>query len=121
MNATPPYEPATWVTFSAREARVARAQPAASPTSAKLMKTIADRADHLQERIDPEEVVGGDRERLGQHQHRHEPVQNFDQRKSRIETGAVRMIQNAGPSADTAGKTKRTATADMHEAGHGRG
>src|SRR5205823_7432807 len=38
------------------------------------------------------------------------PVQNFDQRKSLNETGAVRIIQNAAPSADTAGNTNRTAT-----------
>ena len=38
------------------------------------------------------------------------PVQNFDQRKSRSEIGEVRMIQNAAPSADTAGNTNRTAT-----------
>ncbi len=38
------------------------------------------------------------------------PVQNFDQRKSRSDTGDVRMIQNAAPSAETAGNTKRTAT-----------
>src|SRR5688500_160639 len=38
------------------------------------------------------------------------PVQNFDQRKSRIETGDVRTSQNAAPSADTAGNTNRTAT-----------
>ncbi len=44
------------------------------------------------------------------------PSQNFDQRKRRMETGAVRTIQNAGPSTDTAGKTKRTATADMTKA-----
>ncbi len=30
--------------------------------------------------------------------------------------GAVRMIQNAGPSAETAGNTKRTATADSTNA-----
>src|SRR3954463_5529486 len=41
------------------------------------------------------------------------PVQNFDHRKSRIVTGDVRMIQNAGPSADTAGNTNRTATVAM--------
>ena len=40
------------------------------------------------------------------------PVQNLDHRKLRIGMGAVRMIQKAGPSADTAGKTKRTATAE---------
>ena len=38
------------------------------------------------------------------------PVQNFDQRKSCIEIGDVRISQNAAPSADTAGNTKRTAT-----------
>ena len=38
------------------------------------------------------------------------PVQNFDHRKSLNEIGAVRMIQNAAPSADTAGNTNRTAT-----------
>ena len=38
------------------------------------------------------------------------PVQNFDHRKSRSEIGDVRMIQNAAPSADTAGNTNRTAT-----------
>ncbi len=41
------------------------------------------------------------------------PVQNFDHRKSRSEIGAVRMIQNAAPSADTAGNTNRTATVDI--------
>ena len=40
------------------------------------------------------------------------PVQNFDQRKARMGTGEVRTIQNAAPSAETAGNTKRTATAD---------
>src|SRR5688500_4787721 len=38
------------------------------------------------------------------------PVQNFDHRNSRRPIGDVRMIQNAAPSADTAGNTKRTAT-----------
>ena len=38
------------------------------------------------------------------------PVQNFDQRKSLSLMGAVRMIQNAAPSTDTAGNTKRAAT-----------
>ena len=38
------------------------------------------------------------------------PVQNFDHRKSLSEIGAVRMIQKAAPSADTAGNTKRTVT-----------
>ena len=41
------------------------------------------------------------------------PVQNFDHRKSCSEIGAVRMIQNAAPSADTAGNTKRTVTVDI--------
>src|SRR5687767_13208327 len=41
------------------------------------------------------------------------PVQNFDHRKSRKEIGAVLMIQNAAPSADTAGNTKRTVTVDI--------
>src|SRR5215470_1473760 len=41
------------------------------------------------------------------------PVQNFDHRKSRSDTGDVRMIQNAAPSDDTAGKTNRTATVAM--------
>ncbi len=40
------------------------------------------------------------------------PVQNFDQRKARMDTGDERTIQNAGPSAETAGNTKRTATAE---------
>ena len=31
----------------------------------------------------------------------------------------MRTIQKAGPSAETAGKTKRTATAEVHEGGHG--
>ena len=33
-----------------------------------------------------------------------------------MRTGAVRTIQKAGPSADTAGKTKRTATAAVTKA-----
>ena len=41
------------------------------------------------------------------------PVQNFDQRKSPRAIGAVRMIQNAAPSAETAGNTNRTATVAM--------
>ena len=41
------------------------------------------------------------------------PVQNFDHRKSFSEIGAVRMIQNAAPSAETAGNTNRTATVAM--------
>jgi hypothetical protein len=41
------------------------------------------------------------------------PVQNFDHRKSFSEIGAVRMIQNAAPSAETAGNTKRTVTVDI--------
>src|ERR1051325_9320764 len=41
------------------------------------------------------------------------PVQNFDHKKSFNEIGAVRMIQNAAPSADTAGNTKRTVTVDI--------
>ena len=44
------------------------------------------------------------------------PVQNLDHRKLRIGTGALRMIQKAGPSAETAGKTKRTATAESTKA-----
>ena len=44
------------------------------------------------------------------------PVQNFDHRKARMGTGEVRMTQNAGPSAETAGNTKRTATAESTNA-----
>src|SRR5258705_10703774 len=38
------------------------------------------------------------------------PVQNCDHRKSRSEIGEVPIIQNAAPSDETAGNTKRTAT-----------
>ena len=48
------------------------------------------------------------------------PVKNFDQRKSRSETGDVRMIQNAPPSADTAGNTNRTATVATTNPAQGR-
>ena len=44
------------------------------------------------------------------------PVQSLDHRNDDIRTGAVRTIQNAGPSAETAGKTKRTATAEVTKA-----
>ena len=44
------------------------------------------------------------------------PVQNFDHRNDESRTGDVRTIQNAGPSADTAGNTKRTATAAVTNA-----
>src|SRR5260370_37989831 len=37
------------------------------------------------------------------------PVQNLDQRNTRMETGEERTIQKAAPSAETAGETKRTA------------
>src|SRR5213593_2464339 len=40
------------------------------------------------------------------------PVQNFDHRKAFMETGEVRTTQNAPPSAETAGKMNRTATAE---------
>jgi len=46
------------------------------------------------------------------------PVQSFDHRNEDMDTGALRTIQKAGPSAETAGKTKRTATRG-HEGGHG--
>src|SRR3954467_15152443 len=41
------------------------------------------------------------------------PVQNLDHRNARSEIGAVRMIQNAAPSADTAGNTNRAQTVDI--------
>ena len=44
------------------------------------------------------------------------PVQNFDHRNARVGSGEVRITQNAGPSAETSGKTKRTATADSTKA-----
>ena len=44
------------------------------------------------------------------------PIQNFDHRNARIETGDVRTIQKAAPSADTEGNTKRTATAESTKA-----
>src|SRR5262249_52352991 len=44
------------------------------------------------------------------------PVHNFDHRNARMPIGDVRMIQKAGPSAETAGKTNRAATADSTKA-----
>jgi hypothetical protein len=44
------------------------------------------------------------------------PVQNLDHRKVPMPTGEARTIQNAAPSAETAGKTNRTATAAVTKA-----
>ncbi len=43
-------------------------------------------------------------------------VQNLDHRTADTRTGAVRTIQKARPSAEIAGKAKRTAIADITKA-----
>src|SRR5262245_36978097 len=90
--------------------------PVARPTRAKLMKKTASAVTTFRNSTVPRNwletmVRASARTTTGT-----SPVQNFDHRKERIGTGAVRTIQKAGPSADTAGKTKRTATADSTKA-----
>jgi hypothetical protein len=85
--------------------------PVARPTRARLMKTTPKAATTLRNISEPRNSLAtmvrpSERTKMGS-----KPVQNFDHRKCRIDMGAVRMIQNAAPSAETAGKTKRTATA----------
>src|SRR5262245_12885562 len=86
--------------------------PVARPRRAKLMKKMATAVRTFRKGVVPRKsfetrVSTSARVATGT-----KPVQNFDHRNERMGTGAVRTIQKAGPSEETAGKTKRTATAD---------
>ena len=83
--------------------------PVARPTSATLMKMIAIAVRYFRNGATPRnsfattvstslKIVSG-----------MSPIQNFDHKNCFNEIGDVRMIQNACPSADTAGNTNRTA------------
>src|SRR5687767_14355704 len=90
--------------------------PAARPTSAKLMNTIATAPTTCRKGAAPRRrldviVSASDRTSTGT-----SPVQNFDHRNAFMVTGDERTSQNAAPSAETAGNTNRTATAESTKA-----
>src|SRR5512143_3675487 len=90
--------------------------PQARPTRATLMRPMAPAQRSFRKSGTPRSwldatVRASARTRMGTR-----PVQSFDQRKDDMGTGAVRTIQKAAPSAETAGKTKRTATAEVTKA-----
>src|SRR5262245_48913054 len=113
MNATPPGEPATCVALSALNRGYRAPRPTAKPTSAKLMKTIAAAATRARNGSTPRKLLPTTVRISLSTRTGNTPIQNFDHKKSRRDTGDVRTIQNAAPSDDTAGNTKRTATVDM--------
>src|SRR4029078_3627751 len=88
-----------------------RAQgPAERPTSANVMTMIAPAATTFRNGSTPSNWFAAMVSTSVNNSTGTSAGQNFDHRKSCIEIGDVRMIQNAAPSADTAGKTNRTAT-----------
>ena len=109
MNMTPPCR-ASGLSGIGVEARIARAEAARQADERKRQEEDRRRCHQLQERIDAQQLIRRDGQRLGKSSTGNTAVQNFDQRKSCIEIGDVRMIQNADPSAETAGNTKRTPT-----------
>src|SRR5262245_34684227 len=86
--------------------------PAARPTSAKVMKKTATASTIFRNGATPRNSFDNTVSTSAISSTGQRPVQNFDHRNARRLTGDVRMIQNAAPSAETDGKTKRTATAD---------
>src|SRR5262245_23603865 len=94
--------------------------PAASPTSANVMKKIAAASTHFRNGATPRNWFESTVSTSAMSSTGQSPVQNFDQRNARRLTGDVRMIQNAAPSADTEGNTKRTATAESTNAARAR-
>src|SRR6185503_16206076 len=84
--------------------------PAASPTSANVMQKIAAALITLRNGSVPRNSLDTIVSASASTSVGTSPVQNFDHRKAFMLTGAVRTSQNAAPSADTAGNTKRTAT-----------
>src|SRR5262249_12796370 len=112
MNATPPYDPAAWL-GSAPKRGYRAPSPLARPTSAKLIQAIANAAVSFRNGSTPRNSFAATVRSSVSSSTGTSPDQNFDHRKSRSDTGEVRMIQNAAPSADTAGNTNRTATVDI--------
>src|SRR6476646_5858311 len=108
MNATPPNEPATWLT-SAPNRGYRAPSPHASPTSPNVMQRTAIAAVALIDGSTPRNSFAAIVRPSVSTSTGTNPVQNFDHRKSCSEMGDVRTIQNAGPSAETAGNTNRTA------------
>ena len=99
------------------EARVLRAHPRGQADEGEAHDDDGGRAQHLQRRRRAQQLVGDDRQGLRQAAGSGgRPIQNFDHRKRRMLSGELRTSQKAGPSAETAGKTKRTATADSTKA-----
>src|SRR5262249_55179307 len=113
MNATPPYEPATWLGLSALKRGYRAPSPIASPTIASDMKSTVTAATPRRNGSMPRNWFAATVSPSVSRNTGSRPIQNLDQRKARSDTGAVRMIQNACPSADTAGNTKRAQTVDM--------
>jgi hypothetical protein len=90
--------------------------PQARPTSARVMKAMPDAPSTRRNGSTPRSrldaiVSASARIRIGTR-----PIHSLDQRNDDSLTGEVCTIQNAGPSADTAGNTKRTATAAVTKA-----
>src|SRR6185503_1097776 len=86
--------------------------PAARPTSAKVMKKTAVAVTTFRNGATPRKWLDTTVRHSARIMRGTRPVQNFDQRKAFIDTGDVRTTQKAPPSAETAGKMKRTATAE---------
>src|SRR5437773_2334591 len=90
--------------------------PVASPTSAKLMKKMASAVTIFRKTVVPRKWLEATVRASARSVTGTRAVQNLDHRNERMGTGAVRTIQKAAPSADTEGKTKRTATAESTKA-----
>src|SRR5262249_44324112 len=90
--------------------------PVARPTSAKLMKKIDTAPTARRKGAAPRKWFEATVRASASTSTGTRPIQNFDHRNARMETGDVRTIQNAAPSADTDGNTKRTAIAESTNA-----
>src|SRR5438132_1370681 len=110
MNATPPGDEATCVALSALNRGYRAPNPVANPTRPKLMKKIAAGVTTFRNGSTPSDWLAAIVSVSLNSSTGTRPIQNLDQRKSRNEIGALRIIQKAAPSTDTAGNTKRTAT-----------
>ena len=81
------------------------------------MKTMATAQSTWRKGRAPRKLVRDDGEALGQDQHGHEPGPELrPEERAAWRPATERTIQKAAPSAETAGKTKRTATAESTKA-----
>src|SRR5262245_42279698 len=90
--------------------------PVARPTRAKLMKKIATAPTARRKGSAPRKWFEATVRAAASTSTGTTPIQNFDHRNARIDTGEGRTTQNAAPSAETEGNTKRTATAESTNA-----